>query len=256
MDCANERAPNGRPATTKDMNANSPTQDSQPPATSQKLGDQVYDALAVQIAAGRYPIGSRLPSELDLAKQFGVSRPVLRQALGRLRAEGLVTARQGAGNFVRRRNESRRLDFGPLENIPDVQRCLEFRCGLESQAARRAAIMHDDDAIRSIALAMDAMERAIAAGGSAVEADFEFHLAIGRAARNRFFVTTLEALRSQVEFGINLSRSFSTRPMHERLNSILAEHREIYEAIRNGDAELAQRAVTQHLEAGIARLFR
>lgn len=201
-------------------------------------------------------MGSRLPSELELAKQFGVSRPVLRQALGRLRAEGLVTARQGAGNFVRRRNESRRLEFGPLQNIPDVQHCLEFRSGLESAAARHAAMVHDADAIRSIALAMDAMERAIAAGGSAVEADFEFHLAIARAARNRFFVTTLEALRPQVEFGINLSRSFSARPMHERLESIRSEHRAIYEAIRDGNAELAQRAVVQHLEAGIARLFR
>lgn len=59
-----------------------------------------------------------------------------------------------------------------------------------------------------------------------------------------------------MEFGINLSRSFSTGPMHERLSSILGEHLEIYEAIRDGNAELAQRAVTQHLEAGIARLFR
>ncbi len=237
------------------MKANSPAPDSQPPTVSQKLGDQVYEALAAQIAAGRYPVGSRLPSELDLAKQFGVSRPVLRQALGRLRAENLVTARQGAGNFVRRRNEATRLDFGPLQNIPDVQNCLEFRCGLESQAARRAAIVHDDGAIHSIALAMDAMERAITAGGSAVEADFEFHLAIARATRNRLFVTTMEALRPQVEFGINLARSFSTRPMHERLNDILAEHREIYEAIRDGDAERAQRVVTKHLEAGITRLF-
>ena len=237
------------------MSAQSPSQNNQAPATSQKLGEQVYEALAEQIAAGRFPVGSRLPSEMDLAKQFGVSRPVLRQALAQLRAEGLVTARQGAGNFVQRRNESRQLNFGPLQNIPDVQRCLEFRCGLESQAARRAAIVHDNNAIRSIALAMDAMERAIAAGGSAVEADFEFHIAVARAARNRFFVITLEALRPQVEFGINLSRSFSTRPMQERLKSILAEHRDIYEAIRDGDAELAQRAVTQHLEAGIGRLF-
>jgi len=225
-------------------------------ASSPKLGDQVYDALSEQIAAGRYPVGSKLPAENDLARQFGVSRPVLRQALGRLRAEGLIAARQGAGNFVRRKNESRRLEYGPLQNIPDVQRCLEFRCGLESEAARRAAIVRDEDALRSIAQAMAAMEQAVAAGGSAVETDFEFHVAIARATRNRFFVTTLEALRTQVEFGINLSRSFSAGPTRERLESITAEHRRIYEAIAEGDAERAQRAVTHHLEAGIARLFR
>ncbi len=237
------------------MNAKSHPTDQTPAPASQKLGDQVYEALAEQISAGRYPVGSRLPSELELAKQFGVSRPVLRQALGRLRGEGLVMARQGAGNFVRRRNEPRRLDFGPLQNLPDVQRCLEFRCGLESEAARRAAIAHNDDAIRSIALAMDAMERAVAAGGSAIETDFEFHLSIARASQNRFFVTTLQALRDQVEFGINLSRSFSTKPLNERLRSVLDEHREMYDAIRAGDPDRAMRAVAQHLDAGIARLF-
>ncbi len=229
--------------------------DSDPRTSSPKLGDHVYEALVEHIAAGRYPVGSKLPAEIALARQFGVSRPVLRQALVRLRAEGLIAARQGAGNFVRRTNESRRLDYGPLQNIPDVQRCLEFRCGLESEAAARAAVVHDEEALRSIERAMAAMEQAVAAGGSSVEADFEFHVAIARATRNRFFVTTLEALRTQVEFGINLSRSFSTRPMRERLQSIVAEHRDIYEAIRDGDAERSQRAVTQHLEAGIARLF-
>ena len=99
------------------------------------------------------------------------------------------------------------------------------------------------------------MERAIAAGGSSIEPDFEFHLSIARASQNRFFVTTLEALRSQVEFGIKLSRSFSERPLDERHRSVLAEHREIYEAIRAGDPERAKQAVARHLEAGIARLF-
>src|SRR6266540_4819752 len=124
--------------------------DSDPRTSSPKLGDHVYEALVEHIAAGRYPVGSKLPAEIALARQFGVSRPVLRQALVRLRAEGLIAARQGAGNFVRRTNESRRLDYGPLQNIPDVQRCLEFRCGLESEAAARAAVVHDEEALRSI----------------------------------------------------------------------------------------------------------
>ena len=59
------------------MSTRPPPPDTAPAATSKKLGDQVYDGLAEQIAAGRYPIGSRLPAELELASQFGVSRPVL-----------------------------------------------------------------------------------------------------------------------------------------------------------------------------------
>lgn len=237
------------------MSSRTPPDVAAAPATSKRLGDQVHEALVEQIAAGRYPVGSRLPSEFELAAVFGVSRPAPRQALGRLKAEGIITTRQGAGNFVLRRNESRRLEYGPLQNLPDVQRCLEFRCGLETEAARRAAIARNEDAIDGIARAIDAMERAIGAGGSSIEADFEFHLAIARASQNRFFVTTLEALRSQVEFGIKLSRSFATTPLNERLDSVLAEHREIHEAIRAGDPDRAKRAVALHLEAGIARLF-
>ncbi|MCC7115944.1 MAG: FadR family transcriptional regulator [Burkholderiales bacterium] len=249
--------PNPLPARNarRPMSSRTPPDVAAAPATSKRLGDQVHEALVEQIAAGRYPVGSRLPSEFELAAVFGVSRPVLRQALGRLKAEGIITTRQGAGNFVLRRNESRRLEYGPLQNLPDVQRCLEFRCGLETEAARRAAIARNEDAIDGIARAIDAMERAIGAGGSSIEADFEFHLAIARASQNRFFVTTLEALRSQVEFGIKLSRSFATTPLNERLDSVLAEHREIHEAIRAGDPDRAKRAVALHLEAGIARLF-
>jgi DNA-binding FadR family transcriptional regulator len=88
-----------------------------------------------------------------------------------------------------------------------------------------------------------------------VEPDFEFHLAIARATRNRFFVISLEALRAPVLFGINLTRSLSKEPVAQRLEQVLAEHRRIYEAIRAADADAADIAMARHVEAGTSRLF-
>jgi GntR family transcriptional repressor for pyruvate dehydrogenase complex len=219
------------------------------------LSDRIYSALLQDIAAGRYALNTKLPGELQLAQRFGVSRPVLRQALLRLRSEGVVTSRQGAGHFVARKGERGGLSYGPLHSIPDVQRCLEFRCGLESDAARRAAMVSDAQSCDAIERAMHAMEHQPAAPQLAVEADFEFHIAVAQATRNRFFVMTLEALREPVLFGIKLIRSLSTTPAAERRRIVLTEHRLIYEAIRDQQPERAQRAMAHHLEAGIARLF-
>lgn len=220
-----------------------------------KLGERVYFALLEDIAAGRYAVDGRLPGELRLAKRFGVSRPVLRQALGRLRSEGMLVSRQGAGHFVTRAEERSGMSYGPLHSIPDVQRCLEFRCGLESEAARRAALISDPHSCKTIERAMRLMERESKAGQLSVEADFAFHVAIAQATRNRFFVMTLEALREPVLFGIRLIRSLSTTRHDERRRVVLAEHRLIHEAIRDRQPERAQQAMTRHLEAGIARMF-
>jgi len=222
---------------------------------AQRLRDEVYEVLMQQIVAGEYSVGGRLPSELTLAKAAGVSRPVLRHALARLRSEGLIRSRQGAGNFVIRREARSALDFGPLQSIPDVHRCLEFRAALESASARHAAALQDSAGLEEIERSMEAMEKAVANGAPSVEPDFEFHLAIARATRNRFFVISLEALRAPVLFGINLTRSLSKEPASQRLEEVLAEHRRIYEAMRDADPEAAGMAMARHVEAGISRLF-
>lgn len=227
----------------------------EPGAVRSTLSERVYFALMEDIAAGRYAINARLPGELHLAQHFGVSRPVLRQALLRLRAEGIVVSRQGAGHFVARKSERAAVSYGPLHSIPDVQRCLEFRCGLESDAARRAAMISDQQSCEAIERAHQVMAHASGAPDLSAEADFDFHMAVAQATRNRFFVMTLEALREPVLFGIKLIQSLSTTSLTERRRMVLTEHRMIYEAICAQQPERAQQAMAQHLEAGIARLF-
>ena len=105
---------------------------------TETLGDQVYRQLLNAIKVGEFAGQARLPSEADMAAHFKVSRPVLRQALERLRASGIVTSKRGSGNFVVETVEPS-FAFDPLLSIPDVQRCLEFRCAVEAKAAGTAA---------------------------------------------------------------------------------------------------------------------
>ena len=74
-----------------------------PVAQGMTLGDQLYDEFFRLIVEGEFPENTRLPAESELASRFGVSRPIVRQALSRLKADGLIVSRRGSGNFVLRR---------------------------------------------------------------------------------------------------------------------------------------------------------
>lgn len=231
----------------------SPDVTDQQPRT-ETLGDQVHRQLLAAIKVGEYAGQNRLPSEAEMATRFKVSRPVLRQALERLRASGIIVAKRGSGNFVVELGETA-LGYDPLRNIPDVQKCLEFRCAIEGQAAATAARHRTPSQLEEIEAAMSDFQAAIAGGQAAVEADFAFHLAIARATNNPYFTQTLKALRAHISFSINLIHTLSTRPSAARLNGVLEEHGRIVQAIRDADPRAAERRMTEHLQAGIDRLF-
>ena len=100
-----------------------------------KLADRLYSEILDRIIRGVYAPGARLPGELALSEEFQVSRPVVREALARLRDDDLVQSRQGAGTFVKRQPHRAVLRFAPVSSIGDLQRCLEFRAAVEPRAA-------------------------------------------------------------------------------------------------------------------------
>jgi GntR family transcriptional repressor for pyruvate dehydrogenase complex len=221
---------------------------------TETLADHVHRQLLSAIRIGEYAGQARLPSETEMAARFKVSRPVLRQALERLRTSGVITSKRGSGNFVVERNEAA-LVFNRLSNIPDVQNCLEFRCAVEGQAAATAARKRSAQQLEDIERAMVEFQTLISSHQPAVEADFAFHMAIARATNNPYFTQTMKALRAHITFGINLIQTLSTHPSAARLAGVFDEHRRILEAIRDADPNAAQRRMTDHLQAGINRLF-
>ncbi len=218
------------------------------------LADRVYHLIYSRITNGDYPANARLPSEKALADEFGVSRPVLRAALERLRAQGLVHSRQGAGSFVR---EVRTvpLGFARVETIADIQRCYEFRVCIETMAARLAAVRRDAAALDEIGTALSLMEGATDSQTHREDADFAFHLAIAKAANNQYFEASMRALREHIYVGMKLHGQSLMTDGAKALKNVFGEHSAIFAAIRDGDGDTAERLMRAHLVHSRDRLF-
>ena len=218
------------------------------------LADRVYHLLYGRISNGDYPANRKLPSEKALADEFGVSRPILREALERLREQGLIHSRQGAGSFVRE-IRSVPLGFARVETIADIQRCYEFRICIETMAARLAAGRRSGETLEEIATALSLMQGATDSQTHREDADFAFHLAIAKAANNQYFEASMRALREHIYVGMKLHGQSLMTDGAKALKTVFGEHSAIYDAIREGDADDAERLMQAHLAHSRDRLF-
>lgn len=219
------------------------------------LADQVYDQLLAKILEEEYPVHSRLPAEDVLAQSFGVSRPIVRAALSRLRDDGIVQSRRGSGSYVLRRPDRQVISFVPLESVSDVQRCYEFRIDVEGAAAAWAARRRDEDDLAAMDQAYKEMEQTYLERGLGVEADQKLHLAIARASKNPLFASVLESLSEQIAYGVKLSRSLTMLDAPVRQDVVLAEHRAVLDAIRLKQPEVAAATMRHHITAAKDRMF-
>lgn len=216
--------------------------------------DGIYRAIRAGIANGTYAAHARLPGEHDLARHFRVSRPVVRAALDRLRREGAIVSRQGAGSFVRPRGASPAPGFAPVESIADIQRCYEFRLTIEPDAAGHAAARRDATALARIEAALDLLTVATRQEQHREDADFAFHHAVAAAANNHYFAASLQALQSHIAVGMKIHGLALLGP-NSGLRGVLEEHRGIFAAIRDGDAEAARARMDAHIRRSRDRLF-
>lgn len=218
------------------------------------LSDVVYDRLRRAIMNGEYHPDERLPGENTLAEQHQVSRPIVRAALLRLREEGLVTSRQGAGSFVSTPVTPKPLAFQPLETIADLQRCYEFRLTIEPAAAAMAAARRGDRALAEIGTCLQIMRDATERRSHREDADFDFHLAITAAANNQYFETSMRALKEHIAVGMKF-HGLSLQTVRGGLDHVLDEHAAIFDAIAKGEAERAREAMLNHVTGSRDRLF-
>lgn len=218
------------------------------------LADRVYHLLYSRISNGDYPVNQKLPPEKELAEEFGVSRPVLRTALEQLREQGVIHSRQGAGSYVR---EVRTvpLGFAKVETIADIQRCYEFRICLETMAARLSAARRNAESLGEIETALSLMEGATESQTHREDADFAFHLAIAESANNQYFEASMRALREHIYVGMKLHGQSLMTDGTKALRNVFAEHTAIFEAIRDGEADTAERLMRAHLVHSRDRLF-
>lgn len=159
-----------------------------------RLADQLYGQIFDQIASGRLNVGDKLPSEHEICEKFGVSRPVVREALLRLRADGLVTAHQGLGTFVSHQPAPRLKTFSDVQNVGAYLRAQEVRVALEGDAARLAALRRTDEQLHKIGEAHAAFVEELEHGRVSPEADLAFHASIAEASGNDFYLGVLETI--------------------------------------------------------------
>jgi DNA-binding FadR family transcriptional regulator len=225
------------------------------PRAVAKRSAAVYDGIVSLIVSGEFAENSRLPSEADLSRRFGASRPVVREALARLRDDGLIVSRQGSGSYVTRRPDDAVLRFVPVGSIADIQRCFEFRVGLEGAAAALAAERWEEADLAEVKRAYDALETCISTGELGVEADARFHEAIAQATHNHYYVSVQRSLHAHIALGMNLTRNLSLLRTKARLRLVQDEHGAIIAAIVARDARRARAAMESHIENARRRMF-
>lgn len=220
-----------------------------------KLVDRVFEELSQRIQDGNYPPDTRLPGEHELAAMLGVSRPIVRDALGRLREKGIVYSRQGAGTFVRAAvSPQTQLAYSPVKSIADIQRCYEFRLTIEPDAAYFAALRRDETAMKKIADALADLRDATSHQLHRTDADFLFHRAVTEAANNHYYTASMDALKPHIAVGMHL-HGLSLMGPHLQLERVYGEHEQIYLAVVEGRADDAREAMRAHLEGSRDRLF-
>lgn len=209
----------------------------------------VAQLILERVHNGAYPSGSRLPSERQLGEEFSVSRPTVREALAALELQGVVETQVGAGSYVRRGT----LVDGGREprwhsNDASPSELLDTRLLLEPRIAAVAAKLRTRQTLAAIGRPLQALEREAKAGAASYNSrvDRQFHAAIAGATQN----AVLEELFAPIWelMGQDLWGAISQRDWRASDTEMEArDHRMIYEAIRDRDADLAAFAMEAHL---------
>lgn len=218
------------------------------------LPDRIADAIKKGVIEGKLTPGERLPTETALAETYGVSRNVVREAIARLRNEGIIESRQGIGAFVLPPPPPvLRLEEHDSLNENDRHRSLfELREALEVRAAELAAVRRDEAEMAAIEEAFTEMARTMDWGKSGVEYDIGFHRAIAAASHNVFMLETVLFIAEHLRESIELTRANSVNT--DVFAITIAEHRKILEAIRAADPAAARIAMHEHLSNAAERV--
>ncbi|MFF6959522.1 MULTISPECIES: FCD domain-containing protein [unclassified Streptomyces] len=201
--------------------------------------DVVRNQLVELIERGEIPVGDWLPSEAEMSRAFGVSRPALREALGSLRAFGYIESQTGRGSMVVSNRASSSLTLSQYSST-DLN---EVRRHLEVPTAKLAATRRSEEELAVIVEACEAY--AVEADPEIrVRLDSELHIGIASATGNPLFPRLIKDIRSILE-----EQSLALSVSAERWRHSTEEHFAICRAIRDRDPDRASEAMVAHLRA-------
>jgi GntR family transcriptional repressor for pyruvate dehydrogenase complex len=224
-----------------------------PPLASRTgLSERVANLLAEHIASGILPRGARLQSEDEIGRQLGVSRTVVREAVSRLKSDGVLESYQGSGVYVSEETV-RPLRIGRLTSIDDVLHIVALRRAIEAQAAALAAKNRTAGELQTIEHALGEIDAAVARGGDGVDEDVAFHRRIAEASGNPYFLSVLDFVSQYLRNATRVTRSNESR-RSQFMDQVRNEHRAIVAAIAAGNAAAAERAAARHMRNAAERI--
>ncbi|RZS80403.1 FadR/GntR family transcriptional regulator [Pigmentiphaga kullae] len=229
----------------------------EPVRAEPNLTERITRMLMDEITGGQYQLGEVLPPEQVIADRLGVSRTVLREAVSRLKAEGIVSSKQGRGLAVIANTPLSvlRLHAASDEDVEQILGIVELRRGFEIEAAALAAERRTPEDLAEMRAALDEMGKAVASGEIArgVDADLRFHRAVARATRNRNYIMFFDFLAVLLRKNLDVSRSRSAK-VSGRGAAAQKEHTRLLAAIEKGDPEAARQCARIHVENTESRL--
>lgn len=216
-----------------------------------RTADEVVHQIEILILEGILRVGDQLPGERDLALQFEVSRPILREALKELEGRGLLASRHGGGTFVA--DVIGQVFTRPVMELIARHRkavldYIEYRREVEGVAAGFAAERATEDDKALLTRIIEAMKAAHQMDDFAEEAaiDVEFHNAIGECAHNIILLHTLRSCYRLLSEGVFYNRAMIYTLSGAR-DKLLTQHLAIYDAVMAGDPEAARNAAQAHM---------
>jgi GntR family transcriptional repressor for pyruvate dehydrogenase complex len=216
-----------------------------------RSADEVVQQIEALILEGILRAGDRLPGERELARQFDVSRPILRDALKDLEARGLLATRHGGGTHVA--DVIGQVFAKPVAELFATHRkaahdYLEYRREIEGIAADYAARRATADDLALLERIVERMQAAHPAGDMQAEAaiDVEFHHAIGECAHNIMLMHTLRSCYRLLSEGV-LQNRILVFNLPNAGAALLDQHLAIYKAVRSGDPAAARKAAMDHI---------
>jgi DNA-binding FadR family transcriptional regulator len=217
---------------------------------------EVARSIGVDIIAGRYAEGTRLPGDADLTTMFGVSRPVLRESVKTLVAKGLLTTKARVGTVVRERGAWNMFDADVLAWHLDAgidKRFLndlaEIRLAVEPRAARLAAAQRSEEDLAELKRSVERMRHEAGDAVGFADADLALHVAVARASGNLF----MRSIGHVIEAALRASFLLSAPIESEDRETVLLWHQKIVDAIAAGDADTAAEAMVFVIHNGMSR---
>ena len=218
------------------------------------LAIQIAEDLLDNIHTDMMKPGDVLPPEVELARRYGVSRPIVREALRSLQGQGYLESVPGHGSVIRSpapevlQNLFTWIMRGDTRTWTDLQR---VRRVLESESARWAARNHTSQTLGAIHEALENMASHTADIEEYNRFDIRFHVAIAEASENTFLIYLIESIRSSL---LTIFRSLRYRLPGELIPVVQHAHERIYTAIEQRDGEAAVQAMEQHFDDVIERI--